>query len=229
MADLLLFTHGDPASCLPSLALLGHRVRTAPLTAAALAAAPEGLDGHLVDGTVDLASARSLCTLLASLDAAPTLLVLTEGGLAAVASSWGMRDLVLRTAGPAEIEARLRLLLSDRVERGADPGAIVVGELRIAERAYTARCRGGVLDLTFKEFELLRHLAAHPDRVFTRDQLLDEVWGQDYYGGSRTVDVHVRRLRAKLGESENLIQTVRNVGYRLVSGDDEAEGRPGAG
>jgi DNA-binding response OmpR family regulator len=74
-----------------------------------------------------------------------------------------------------------------------------------------------VLDLTFKEFELLKFLAQHPGRVFTRAQLLQEVWGYDYFGGTRTVDVHVRRLRAKLGpEHEALIGTVRNVGYKFV-------------
>jgi DNA-binding response OmpR family regulator len=75
----------------------------------------------------------------------------------------------------------------------------------------------GALDLTFKEFELLKFLAQHPGRVFTRAQLLQEVWGYDYFGGTRTVDVHVRRLRAKLGaEHDALIGTVRNVGYRFV-------------
>jgi DNA-binding winged helix-turn-helix (wHTH) protein len=73
------------------------------------------------------------------------------------------------------------------------------------------------LHLTFKEFELVKFLAQHPGRVFTRQQLVDEVWGMDYFGGTRTVDVHVRRLRAKLGpEHEHLIGTVRNVGYRFV-------------
>ena len=77
--------------------------------------------------------------------------------------------------------------------------------------------KGRVLDLTYKKFELLKHLAQHPGRVFTRAQLLQEVWGYDYFGGTRTVDVHVRRLRAKLGpEHDALIGTVRNVGYRFV-------------
>ena len=80
---------------------------------------------------------------------------------------------------------------------------------------------GRPLDLTYKEFELLRFLATHPDRVFTREQLLSEVWGYDYFGGTRTVDVHVRRLRAKLGDLESLIGTVRNVGYRF-NGEDPA-------
>jgi DNA-binding response OmpR family regulator len=80
-----------------------------------------------------------------------------------------------------------------------------------------------VLDLTFKEFELLKYLAQHPGRVFSRQQLLSEVWGYDYFGGTRTVDVHVRRLRAKLGpEHETLIGTVRNVGYRFVNAGDRS-------
>ncbi len=79
-----------------------------------------------------------------------------------------------------------------------------------------AKLRGRPLDLTYKEFELLKYLAQHPGRVFSRAQLLQEIWGYDYFGGTRTVDVHVRRLRAKLGtEHEALIGTVRNVGYKL--------------
>ena len=87
----------------------------------------------------------------------------------------------------------------------------------VDDATYTAKIGGRTLDLTFKEFELLKYLAQHPGRVFSRQQLLQEVWGYDYFGGTRTVDVHVRRLRAKLGpEHETLIGTVRNVGYRFV-------------
>ena len=89
--------------------------------------------------------------------------------------------------------------------------------MTVDEHAYTAKLNGKALDLTFKEFELLKFLAQHPGRVFSRAQLLQEVWGYDYYGGTRTVDVHVRRLRAKLGpEHEAMIGTVRNVGYKFV-------------
>ena len=96
-------------------------------------------------------------------------------------------------------------------------GKITLGELVIDEGTYTARLRGRPLDLTYKEFELLKYLAQHAGRVFTRAQLLQEVWGYDFFGGTRTVDVHVRRLRAKLGtEYESLIGTVRNVGYKAV-------------
>jgi DNA-binding response OmpR family regulator len=106
----------------------------------------------------------------------------------------------------------------------SDPhnGEIRVGDISIDEASYTARLRGDALDLTFKEFELLKYLAQHPGRVFTRAQLLQEIWGYDYFGGTRTVDVHVRRLRSKLGpEFEAIIGTVRNVGYRFtVSGKE---------
>ena len=94
---------------------------------------------------------------------------------------------------------------------------IRAGDVVVDETTYSAKVRGRALDLTYKEFELLKFLAQHPGRVFTRAQLLQEVWGYDYFGGTRTVDVHVRRLRAKLGpEYESLIGTVRNVGYKAV-------------
>jgi DNA-binding response OmpR family regulator len=132
-----------------------------------------------------------------------------------------MDDVVLTTIGPAELEARMRLAIGRlRAEREAeDPDAHVIrsGEVVVDEATYTAKLGSRTLDLTFKEFELLKYLAQHPGRVFSRQQLLQEVWGYDYFGGTRTVDVHVRRLRAKLGpEHETLIGTVRNVGYRFV-------------
>ena len=91
-----------------------------------------------------------------------------------------------------------------------------MGDLVIEEATYTARLKGRALELTYKEFELLQDLAQHAGRVFTRAQLLQEVWGYDFFGGTRTVDVHVRRLRAKLGaEYDSMIGTVRNVGYKF--------------
>jgi DNA-binding response OmpR family regulator len=98
-----------------------------------------------------------------------------------------------------------------------DTGVTKAGELVIDEHSYSAKLRGRTLDLTYKEFELLKYLAQHPGRVFSRAQLLQEIWGYDYFGGTRTVDVHVRRLRAKLGsEYESMIGTVRQVGYKFV-------------
>jgi DNA-binding response OmpR family regulator len=148
----------------------------------------------------------------------PIILITTEGGLAAVTHEWGLTDVLLVDASPAEIEVRIRLATTSKAVAAQTDVEIRAVELHIDEATYTAKLRGRALDLTFKEFELLKFLAQHPGRVFSRDQLLSEVWGFDYFGGTRTVDVHVRRLRAKLGpENENLIGTVRNVGYRYVT------------
>ena len=232
MSDLLVLTDAlEPsAEILPSLGLLLHGVRVAPAEAAALIDAPPA-DAVLVDARRDLAHARSLCRLLRTtgLDA-PLLAIVTEGGLAAITAEWGIDDVILLTAGPAELEARLRLAIGRRADSAAGvPDEIRSGDLSIDEATYAARLRGRALDLTFKEFELIKFLAQHPGRVFTRAHLLQEVWGYDYFGGTRTVDVHVRRLRAKLGpEHEALIGTVRNVGYRFVP-LKPAEDRPPSG
>ena len=224
MAQLLLLTNAlAPSSeVLPALGLLPHQVRVLPAEAAVLVDAPPA-DAVVVDGRRDLAGARSLCRLLRTTGlSSPLLLVLTEGGMAAVAADWGADDVVLESAGPAEVEARLRLALgrSRLAEAALEPDTpeIRAGDVVIDESSYSAKVRGRVLDLTYKEFELLKFLAQHPGRVFTRAQLLQEVWGYDYFGGTRTVDVHVRRLRAKLGaEHEQLIGTVRHVGYKFVT------------
>ncbi len=220
MPDLLLLTASPATSAdvLPALALLGHRVHVAPLEAAALLDCGP-VDAVLVDARRELLSARALCRLLRTTGpGAPLLAVLTEGGLAGLTAEWGVDDVLLDTAGPAEVDARLRLAAGRTAPADPDPGVVRAGELTIDETTYTCRLRGRALDLTFKEFELLKHLAQHPGRVYTRAQLLQEVWGYDYYGGTRTVDVHVRRLRAKLGpEHEQLIGTVRHVGYKFVT------------
>ena len=222
MAQLLLLTNAlsPSAEVLPALGLLTHAVRVLPAEPAALVDAPPA-DAVLVDARRELVAARSLARLLRTTGVScPLFLVLTEGGLAAVAADWGADDVLLDTAGPAEVEARLRLAAGRAAlaEAGDDaPDEIRAGDVVIDESTYTAKVRGRSLDLTYKEFELLKHLAQHPGRVFSRAQLLKEVWGYDYFGGTRTVDVHVRRLRAKLGaEHEQLIGTVRNVGYRFV-------------
>jgi DNA-binding response OmpR family regulator len=182
----------------------------------------------LIDARRDLMQAKALVRQLrgAGLEL-PILVVVTEGGWAAVTTDWGADDVILHTAGPGEIDARLRLAIGRRTVAALSASEeIRSGDLIIDEASYLARLRGRTLDLTFKEFELLKFLAQHPARVFTRSQLLQEVWGYDYFGGTRTVDVHVRRLRAKLGvEHEVLIGTVRNVGYRFVPSQGKAEAR----
>jgi DNA-binding response OmpR family regulator len=234
-STILLLTNAlqPSAEVLPALGLLLHNVRVAPAEASALLDAP-ACDCVLVDARRDLGHARGLTQLIRTTGVdAPLIAVVTEGGLAAVTADWGVDDVLLDTAGPAEVEARLRLAIG-RLEtaRSSDavPDEIRSGDLVIDEATYTTRISGRPLDLTYKEFELLKFIAQHPGRVFTRAQLLQEVWGYDYFGGTRTVDVHVRRLRAKLGpDHEALIGTVRNVGYRFVPpGTSRRTGTSGA-
>lgn len=218
--DLLLLTADPkPDSVLPSLSLLAHTVRAVPTEVSSLLEAGSA-DVAIVDARTDLAAARGLCRLLGTTGASvPVVAVVTEGGLVAVSVDWGIDEILLPGTGPAEIDARLRLLVGRRggLVNAESAGKVTLGELVIDEGTYTARLRGRPLDLTYKEFELLKYLAQHVGRVFTRAQLLQEVWGYDFFGGTRTVDVHVRRLRAKLGpEHEALIGTVRNVGYKAV-------------
>ena len=206
---------GGGKTLLPALEFLDHTLASAPMS-------PDSLLSHgdadllLVDATGDLGKASMACRANATHEVPrPCLVVVPDGGLAALKATWGFDDWVLPTAQPAEVETRLRLV----VERSAGHRrgrAASIGELDIDEDTYVVRLRGVPLDLTFREFELLKYLATNPGRVFTRDHLLQEVWGYDYYGGTRTVDVHIRRLRAKLGaEYEALIGTVRGVGYKL--------------
>ena len=116
---------------------------------------------------------------------------------------------------PGELDARLRHLFH-KTGRGTRPELVEYGDLALNLETYQAAIEGRPLDLTYMEYELLKFLASHPGKVFTRETLLSRVWGYEYYGGARTVDVHVRRLRAKLGEEHaGLIQTVRSVGYRF--------------
>ncbi len=124
-------------------------------------------------------------------------------------------DFCLSPFHPAELEARLRhLLVTDIDLHRAE--LVEYGELTLNLETYQASIAGRPLDMTYMEYELLKFLAQNPGKVFTREMLLSRVWGYEYYGGARTVDVHVRRLRAKLGEEHaNLIQTVRSVGYRF--------------
>ncbi len=251
MSNVLLLTAArEPAAeILPSLSLLNHAISLAPASgdavpglrgsrggpgapgAPAAQGSADGIrpDAILVDARRDLVRVKDLLHQVSGAGV-PILAVISEGAWAAVSADWGADDVILNTAGPGEVEARIRLAIG----RAAAPAGLPAeevrsGELVIDEATYSARIRGVALDLTFKEFELLKFLAQHPRRVFTRSQLLQEVWGYDYYGGTRTVDVHVRRLRAKLGpENEALIGTVRNVGYKFVPARHESR-RTGSG
>jgi len=222
MATVLVLSSVDASQVLPALSLLSHRVRTIPAEPAALVNAPHS-DVVVVDARGDLVQAKALCRILTTTGiSAALILVVTEAAMPALNNEWGFDDVVLQTAGPGEVDARIRLITT-KAQRQPDDHMISASGVTIDEVSYQARVNGKALDLTFKEFELLRFLAGHPQRVFTREQLLSEVWGYDYFGGTRTVDVHVRRLRAKLGDMESLIGTVRNVGYRFTVADTSDE------
>jgi DNA-binding response OmpR family regulator len=218
--ELLLLTAAmqPTTEVLPALGLLAHSVTVLPLDASALVDRNNG-DLVLLDARRDLAGARAFSRILNTIDVPMAVVaVLTEGGLIALSADWAVDDVVLDTAGPAELDARLRLAVERRAKTMQPVlDQVRIGELSIDESTYSARLQGRALDLTYKEFELLKFLAQHPGRVFSRAHLVQEVWGYDYFGGTRTVDVHVRRLRAKLGpENEAMIGTVRNVGYKFV-------------
>ena len=231
MAKLLMLTNSrnSSAEVLPSLSLLQHQVKILPAEVSVLLDAPS-IDLLIIDGRRDLGAVKNLTRLLNTTGVgAPIILVTTEGGLAAIAADWAIDDVILDTAGPAEVDARIRLAIMKflDLQRVVNPATIEIrgGEITIDEHSYTAKIKGRSLDLTYKEFELLKYLVQHPGRVFTRSQLLQEVWGYDYFGGTRTVDVHIRRLRAKLGpEHEALIGTVRHVGYRFNTPNSQNQG-----
>jgi DNA-binding response OmpR family regulator len=222
MAKLLMLTNslGASADVLPALGLLQHDVRILPAEVSVLVDAPI-VDCIFVDARRDLPNTKAFTKLITTTGVStPIVVITTEGGLSAINSDWQIADVMLDTAGPAEVDARIRIVIGKdaltQLAKNPSLKEIRSGEVVIDEDSYTAKIKGRTLDLTFKEFELLKYLAQHPGRVFSRSQLLQEIWGYDYFGGTRTVDVHIRRLRSKLGpEFESVIDTVRNVGYRF--------------
>ena len=127
-------------------------------------------------------------------------------------------ELIVRPYGAGELRARIAR--ARRQANGIAPDDIVrIGTLQIDLATYQVSVDGEPIDFTYMEYELLKFLATHPNRVFTREALLSRVWGYDYYGGARTVDVHIRRLRAKIEDGHRtFIETIRNVGYRFREG-----------
>ena len=227
MAKILMLTNstGASADVLPALGLLQHDVRILPAEASVLVDAPI-TDCIIIDARRELPTAKSFTKLITTTGVSTPLIIVTpEGGLSAINADWGIEDVILDTAGPAEVDARIRIVIGKdaitQLAKNPSLKEIRSGEVVIDEDSYTAKIKGRTLDLTFKEFELLKYLAQHPGRVFSRSQLLQEIWGYDYFGGTRTVDVHIRRLRSKLGpEFESIIDTVRNVGYRFSTSNN---------
>lgn len=222
---MLTNSTGASADVLPALGLLQHDVQILPAEASVLVDAPI-TDCIIIDARRDLPTAKSFTKLITTTGVStPLIVITTEGGLSAINADWGITDVILDTAGPAEVDARIRIVIGKdaitQLAKNPSLKEIRSGDVVIDEDSYTAKIKGRTLDLTFKEFELLKYLAQHPGRVFSRSQLLQEIWGYDYFGGTRTVDVHIRRLRSKLGpEFESVIDTVRNVGYRFSTSNN---------
>jgi DNA-binding response OmpR family regulator len=222
LARIVFLTDRSPAEVLPAVESLGFDVKTEPLAEDSLA--------HLAH----LAPSAVFVDAVAGADAAFRLLraIAVRRTRAPVMAVLSLRDLeehpwyevadgfVWSAASPAEVRTRLSMV--QRRTGSVGESVLRLGPLSLDPESYQVVVGGRILDLTYKEFELLRFLVEHAGRVFTRGALLQRVWGYDFYGGTRTVDVHVRRLRAKLGaEHEGLIETVRGVGYRAASpGDD---------
>jgi len=144
-----------------------------------------------------------------------SILVVTEETIAlSLDFSQGINDFIVKPYSLREMEARLRLLLWNQGQTDGEH-TIKVDDMVINQARYEVRVKGIQIELTLKEYELLKHLVTHQGRVFTRGDLLDRIWGYDYYGGMRTVDVHIRRVRSKLGTTGKAITTVRGVGYKF--------------
>jgi DNA-binding response OmpR family regulator len=214
---IVFLTDRSPSEALPALQSLGVDVKTEHLAPESLAHLRDiGADVLLVDAEANPEQAYRLLRVLAtSGTSVPTVVVVARADLEGFA--WAdVADDIVHSGTPAG-ELRVRLAMLARRTGGAGDATVRLGPLTMNTDTYQVLVAGRILDLTYKEFELLRFLVQRPRRVFTRTELLSEVWGYNFYGGTRTVDVHVRRLRAKLGpEHEGLIQTVRGVGYRAA-------------
>ena len=219
MEPILVYPDPPPALLVQTLDLGGYAWKAVGNAAIATADEPaDGWAGAIIVADTDPEGALSLCRTLRKRDAVlePLLMLVTGGQLGELGEREDLfDDFCLTPFHPQELEARLRHLMY-RAGRGSTPELVEYGDLALNLETYQAALSSKPLDLTYMEYELLKFFATHPAKVFTREQLLSRVWGYEYYGGARTVDVHVRRLRAKLGEEHaNLIQTVRSVGYRF--------------
>ena len=219
MEPLLVYPDPTPPELAQFLDLSGYAWKPVGSGEGAVRNEPDdGWAGAIVVTASDLEGAFALCRAIRKTDSPVFPLLLLIGGHQV--NELELRDelyddFCLFPFHPRELDARVRHLLW-KVGGGTRPHLVEYDALVLNLETYQASVAARPLDLTYMEYELLKFLAQHPGKVFTRETLLSRVWGYDYYGGARTVDVHIRRLRAKLGEEHaNLIQTVRSVGYRF--------------
>lgn len=219
MEPLLLFPDPAPPALAQALDLAGYPWKAVASVEAVDRLEPEdGWPGAIICADVDPEGAFALCRSVRKRDLPlePVLLMVAEPQLGQLELREDLfDDFCVVPWRRQELESRLAHLFW-RTGRGTRPELVEYGPLVLNLETYQAALAGRPLDLTYMEYELLKFLATHPGKVFTREVLLSRVWGYEYYGGARTVDVHIRRLRAKLGEEHaSLISTVRSVGYRF--------------
>ncbi|HEY9555732.1 MAG TPA: response regulator transcription factor [Acidimicrobiales bacterium] len=221
MEPLLIYPDPAPPELAQTLDLGGYAWKAVSDEASLAAAEPQGgWSGAIVVASDDPERAFTFCRVLRKGDVplSPLLLLVSGAQLHELELRDDLfDDFCLNPFHPRELEARLKHLFSRAgLGLGDRPELVEYGDLVLNLETYQAAVAGKPIDLTYMEYELLKFLASNPGKVFTRETLLSRVWGYEYYGGARTVDVHIRRLRAKLGEEHaNLIQTVRSVGYRF--------------
>jgi len=220
MSALLVYPDPPPPLLAQTLDLAGFMWKAVANSSIAMAQAPDGgWAGAVVCADDDPEGAFGVCRVLRKGDAPVdgVLLLVSGAQLGELEHRDDLfDDFCLTPFHPKELEARLRHLQFRAGRGGGGSEVTAYSGLEINTETYQAAVEGKPLDLTYMEYELLKFFVINPGKVFTREQLLSRVWGYEYYGGARTVDVHVRRLRAKLGEEHaNLIQTVRSVGYRF--------------
>jgi DNA-binding response OmpR family regulator len=180
-------------------------------------AAPDELDAVVLElaSAGEDALARKFLEMAQAGDAPPVIGILGADRLGAYDPALELDDFVLSSAPPEELSARVRQAVWKR-HRVDTKNVLRCGDLVMDLANYTVHVAGKPVELTYKEYELLRYLAQNQGRVVNRETLLSKVWGYDFYGGARTVDVHIRRLRAKIEDRHNtFVETVRNVGYRF--------------
>ena len=218
MEPLLIYPDPAPPELVQALDLAGYPWKAIASPESVVRDEPDdGWAGAVIVAATDPEGAFALCRALRKRDQPLEPLLVLVG--AQYLDRLELRedlfdDFCIWPFQPRELEARLKHLFW-RTGRGTRPELVEYGPLVLNTETYQASVNGRPLDLTFLEYELLKFLATHPGKVFTRQTLLSRVWGYEYYGGARTVDVHIRRLRAKLVDEADLIQTVRSVGYRF--------------
>jgi two-component system alkaline phosphatase synthesis response regulator PhoP len=198
-----------------SLSTSGYNVRT---TRTGLEFVNSNADLVILDIQLPDINGLELIKTIRSISAVPILVLTesTEEADAVLAFEYGADDFMTKPFSTRELVSRVRAILR-RSSTGDPDEKIKVGPIMIDSENYEAFRNGEKMILTLKEYELLKALASSPGRVLSRDFLLDRIWGHEYYGETRTVDVHIRHIRQKLGDDAGMIETVRGVGYKLTT------------